>query len=361
MAISVFQEAAGESEFLDEILNQMDAPALAIFFGVVVAVFLVLFVARKLIDKTDHTQQFGRQLTMLGLTMAGIAAIVLALPIQANLIQALLGLIGLLLSAVIALSATTFMGNAMAGFMLRSLRNFKAGDFIRCGEHFGRVTERGLVHTEIQTEDSDLTTLPNLYLVTNPLTTVRSTGTIVSATVSLGYDVPRVAIEEHLLIAAKRTQLSDPFVQVLDLGDYSVTYRVAGFSSEVKQLLTLRSQLRASMMDGLHSAGIEIVSPSFMNQRAVGNSVIPEASRGAAPQSPERSVFDKAEAAETYEFVVTQHGELAAEIKELEKMIKAEGDAERKLRLEERKVAKERRLEKFGEVIEAHDRVRADE
>ena len=39
---------------------------------------------------------------------------------------------------------------------------------------FGRVTERGLFHTEIQTEDRDLVTLPNLYLVTNPVKVVRT-------------------------------------------------------------------------------------------------------------------------------------------------------------------------------------------
>jgi len=352
-----------ERDFIDDLLAQMNVPDFAIFAGVVFIVGLVLFVARRVIDKTEKAQQFGRQLTMLGLTLVGIAAIVLALPVQANLIQALLGMIGLVLSAVIALSATTFMGNAMAGFMLRSLQNFKVGDFIRCGEHFGRVTERGLVHTEIQTEDSDLTTLPNLVLVTNPLTTVRSTGTTVSATVSLGYDVSRRDIEACLLAAASQSQLSDPFVQILDLGDFAVTYRIAGFSKEVKELLTLRSRLRAAMMDELHTAEIEIVSPTFMNQRTVEHGVIPThtGEPGMAPSSSARNVFDKADAAETYEFIVTQRDELRAEIKELEKLAKSEEDQERKGRFEKRIAAKEKRLEQFDQVVEAHDKKLADE
>lgn len=350
-------------DFLIELTDQMNGPDLAIFAGVVFIVGLVLFVARRVIDKTEKAQQFGRQLTMLSLTLAGVAAVVLALPVQTNLIQALLGLIGLVLSAVIALSATTFMGNAMAGVMLRSLRNFKAGDFIRCGEHFGRVTERGLVHTEIQTEDSDLTTLPNLYLVTNPLTTVRSSGTTVSATVSLGYDVSRLEIEACLLSAAAKSKLSDPFVQIADLGDFSVTYRIAGFSEEVKQLLTLRSTLRGAMMDELHAAQIEIVSPTFMNQRAVENAMIPKADvrRATEVQSSARNVFDKADAAENYEFIVAQRDELEVEIKELQKLVKAESDSERKGRLEKRIVAKERRFEQFNSVVKVHDEKLSDE
>ena len=55
----------------------------------------------------------------------------------------LLALLGLALTAVIALSSTTFVANAMAGLMLRSVKSFRPGDFIRVGEQSGRVTERG--------------------------------------------------------------------------------------------------------------------------------------------------------------------------------------------------------------------------
>jgi small-conductance mechanosensitive channel len=67
----------------------------------------------------------------------------------------------------------------------------------------GKCRGAGRFHTEIQTDERTLTTLPNLYLVTNPVTTLRSSGTVVSATVSLGYDVPRGRIEELLLEAAR--------------------------------------------------------------------------------------------------------------------------------------------------------------
>ena len=47
--------------------------------------------------------------------------------------------------------------------------------------HRGRVSELGLLRTEIQTERRNLTTFPNLYLVTNPVTVVRSSGTFISS------------------------------------------------------------------------------------------------------------------------------------------------------------------------------------
>ena len=186
--------------------------------------------------------------------------------------------------------------------MLRIIKTFKPGDFVRIGEQFGRVTERGLFHTEIQTEDRDLMTFPNLYMVTSPVTVVMKSGTIISAQVSLGYDMPRSLIENYLCEAAESIGLQEPFVQVLELGDFSVNYRVAGFLAEVKQLLTVRSNLRKSIMDVLHNNNIEIVSPNFMNQRQLEKEkvFIPAMQHRAAKivqaadeESPESLIFDK--------------------------------------------------------------------
>ncbi len=122
--------------------------------------------------------------------------------------------------------------------MLRLLNSFRPGDVVRVREHFGRVTESGLFHTEIQTEDRDLTTLPNLHLVCNPVPVVHSEGTMISMSVSLGCDVDHRPVENLLREAAKTNGLKDSCVHVMELGDYSVTYRASGFLEEVKQLLT---------------------------------------------------------------------------------------------------------------------------
>ena len=212
-------------------------------------------------------ERLPRQMAMLVLTGLVVIVVVLTLPVSESTRGQLLALVGLVLTAMIALSSTTFVANAMAGLMLRSVRSFQPGDFIRIADHFGRVTERGLFHTEIQTEDRDLTTLPNLFLVSQPVSVVRASGTIVSATVSLGYDVATATVEPLLVTAAKAASLEDPFVHVMDVGDHSITYRIAGFLKDVKRLLSVRSDLRRQMIETLHGAGIEIVSPTFMNQR----------------------------------------------------------------------------------------------
>ena len=297
------------ARYPERMLGQADEPggidgALGWALLVVVAAAFGLVVWR--VDRWFSTRprSLVRPVGMLALTLAGLLALVLAAPVSDETRGDLIGLYGLALTAVIALASTTFVSNAMAGLMLRSLRNFAPGDFIKVGEDFGRVTERGLFHTEIQTEDSDLTTIPNLRLATTPTTVVRASGTIISATVSLGYDAPRGEVEAALLAAADHAGLREPFVQVMELGDFSVTYRFAGFLDEVKHLVSSRSRLRASAMDALHAAGIEIVSPTFTNRRPIGPEPVAPAAgggagAGASGGGAEKVMFDKAEEAAT--------------------------------------------------------------
>ncbi len=272
------------------------------------------------------SNRIARQLAMLALTAAGVVALVVSLPVGETTRGQLLSLLGILLSAAIALSSTTLIGNAMAGLMLRAVGNFRPGDFVQVDDRFGRVSERGLLHVEIQTEDRDLVTLPNLYLVSNPVKVVRSSGTMITATVSLGYDTPRTRVEELLVRAAHEAGLEEAYVQILDLGDFSVTYRACGFLAEVKQILSARTRLRAAMLDALHADGIEIVSATFMNQRVLPGDrpVIPEAEpvwrrrRASSSPAPEELVFDKAEAAGERSRMEEEQGSLNSRIQEIE-------------------------------------------
>lgn len=295
-----------------------------------------------------------RQFALLLLGLTGLLVVLLLVPMSDVMRGQVLSLLGLVLTGVIALSSTTFVANAMAGLMLRNVGNFRSGDFIRVGEQFGRVTLRGLFHTEIQTEDRELTTLPNLYLVNNPLTVVRTSGTIVSATLSLGYDIPRKRIEDLLKRAAEDIGLEEPFVQVRNLEDFSVSYRVAGFLAEIKQLLTARSNLQKSILDVLHGDGIEIVSPSFMNQRPLpdGYRVIPKTEfverrkkrKEPEEETPETLIFDKAEEAERLEWERKELVELKQHLEALE-VLKDEAAEAEHARIEAEIESARRRLE----------------
>ena len=283
--------------------------ALRVETGVIVGAALAgLLLVRLLLGWLENKRRvkpFYRHAIILGLTVVALVAATLTLrdPVRDQVLKFL----GVLFSAVLAFSSTTLVGNALAGVMLRTQRHFRGGDWVRVGDRLGQVSHRGLFFTTLQDELADLVTLPNIYLATHPVTVV-STPTFISTQVSLGYDVPRGEVDRLLIEAATSAGLEKPFVYVLELGDFSVLYRVSGRLQETGELLTRRSELRCRVLDALHAGGVEIVSPAFMNQRVLtaeerfipAPSGAPEPAAPAGP-APEAEIFDKGREAKNLE------------------------------------------------------------
>jgi small conductance mechanosensitive channel len=267
-----------------------------------------------------------------------ILVIVVVLPLSNETQGQILSLLGVVLTAVIALSSTTFVSNAMAGVMLQATQPFRPGDYIRVNDQFGRVTRRSLLNTVIQTEWRDLTTLPNLLLLNNPVTVLHREGTIIFAEVSIGYDVTYTRVEELMLKAGAEAGLEEPFVLVQELLDHAVAYRICGFLTSMNNLLSSRSNLRKTILEQMHGNGVEIVSPRFMNQRALDpdKKIIPQRpvvhdqnKPETASQAPEEKIFDKALAAADTEALKLKLEEVREEIKNKKALLKEAGRDEK--------------------------------
>ena len=303
----------------------------------VLIIILSFFVVKWIFNRIEGEKEkstITRQVVYVIIILLGALALAISLPIENSLKNQIIGLIGIVLSAGLAFSSTTLIGNALAGIMNANIKNFHLGDFIRIENYFGRVTKKGLFRTEIQTEDRNLTSLPNLYIANNPLKIIRESGTIISTTVSLGYDVNRSKIETFLLEAAKASGLTEPFVFITNLGDYSVTYKINGLLTDITKYLTATSQLNAKVMDHLHREGIEIVSPKFMNQRQVNDiQYIPAMTKERKPaldeKLPEELVFDKAIKADQIDDKIVSLEKIEEEIKQLKLASKDAKDKEK--------------------------------
>lgn len=278
-------------------------------------------------DRNHESDPFPRQLITLIAVIIAVISVVLVMPVDVSLRNQLLTLLGLAVTAIIAFSSTTFASNVLAGFMLRATRRLRPGNFISHDGDLGRITEIGLIQTELQTRHRNFTYLPNKALLSDKIVVINPEATIVSAEVSLGYDVHHSIAEQQLLRAADKCGLEDPHVRVRELGDFAVCYRIAGMLREVKLLITTGSDLRKAMLDCLHQAGIEIVSPSFMNQRPLTQEqvFIPQpAVRSRDPEpvpatgAPENVIFDKANEAERIEHLKDHREQLLARVRELQ-------------------------------------------
>ncbi len=313
------------------------------FFTTLFVIF-IYWLVRWVLQRQSRNRQDSKvlsQIVLFSILIVGFIAIILAIPMGESVKGQISGLIGIVISAVLALSSATFIGNGLAGIMLRSINNYKPGDFIRVGDILGRVSERGLFHTEIQTENRDLITLPNLHLATNPVQVIRASGTFISATVSLGYDVNHNKVREILIRSAEKIGLKDAFVQVIELGDFSIVYKVFGLLTDAKTIISAQTRLYCSMLDELHDGRIEIVSPSFMNQRQVNDALfIPKKAKKSEvtnqPDKVEEKIFDKAEQAESIEKRKETIAEVNAKILDLTEVLKKSEDPLEKTEIQKR-------------------------
>lgn len=299
----------------------------------------------------------GGALVLQLLTWAGAVilalAFVVALPLTDTIRGQILSLLGIVLTALIALSSTTFVSNAMAGVMLQVTKPFRPGDFIEVNGVFGRVTRRSLVHTRLQTETRDFTTLPNMLLVNQPVKVLHREGTIIQAEVSLGYDVDHHQAEAQLIQAALAAQLDEPYVLVIELLDHAVVYRVAGFLADFNTPISARSHLRRQILDTLHQANIEITSPSVVAQRQQrgdtrtlpAQTVRQKANVQGLETTPEQKIFDSADEAAAKEQIKLDIMDLKEQISTQKTLIKTmekdqRGTQERRLEHFEHKLAR---------------------
>jgi small conductance mechanosensitive channel len=334
-------------------------PALLNTIGTGILLYLVFrFINRK--NKTSPETSWVWQGLFILFVIFGVVGVIISFPISTETRGQILNVLGIAITAVIAMSSTSLVGNLMASLMLKVVGSIHAGDFIKVNGHLGRVSEQGILHTEIQNEDRTLTTIPNLYLINNPFTVVRSGGTIVSTTLSLGYDVSRVRIEKCLLEAASRTGLNDSYVQVLNLGDFSVTYKISGFLEKVRFLISVQCDLRENVLDVLHENNIEIVSPTFMNQRVLDkNQTFIAKINGFEKRfleenetHPEDLIFDKAEQAESKEALKRILKKVEMKLQDINKELKKEGHSEESMNeLQSKKEHYQARFDKLTEYL----------
>ena len=280
-----------------ELMRYFPLAAVAISAAVILGLGHYLLLARH--ADLGSEAKLPRQLILLVMTVATVVLMIIVAPLPPELQNNVLGLLGVLLSGVIALSSAAFVTNFMAAVMLRVTRPFKVGDFIRVNDFFGKVSARGLFDTEIQTENRELISIPNATFINRGVTVMRSSGVIISSTVSLGYELSVAEVEPLMLEAAQRSGLSDPFVHIVSLDNFAISYKVAGLLEDVERVLTAHSELNRQLLFVIHGAGMEIASPSITRHitQDADTRIMPARERppvASATADAEEIVFDKA-------------------------------------------------------------------
>lgn len=182
--------------------------------------------------------------------------------------------ISVLVGLMVSLGSTGFVNQLMSGLVIVYARTFRTGDFVLADKTLGTVSEIGLLSTKIITRHREEVTIPNAVLANTPVTNFSRlavpNGSILSTTVSIGYDTPWRQVHAMLEMAAERTEGiredQAPRILQLSLADFYIVYELSVTLLKPEGRIAILSKLHQNIQDVFNEHGVQIMSPHFERQ-----------------------------------------------------------------------------------------------
>lgn len=193
------------------------------------------------------------------------------------------------LSLVLGLALQDTLGNLFAGLSLQLERPYGVGDFIRVGEHEGRVAQMSWRSTRIETFRKEAVTLPNNVIAKEHLINFSRGGQPVAIDLSIGtaYAAAPNFVKQEVLETLREAPLvlndPPPLVAVSAFGDSAVTYLVRFYVKDYASVPRARDQVLSQLWSRFGRDGIEIPFPQrvvHLRQPAPAQRETPEALLG---------------------------------------------------------------------------------
>jgi small-conductance mechanosensitive channel len=176
--------------------------------------------------------------------------------------------VGLLLS----IGSAGTVNQAVSGLMLMYSRALRVGDYVQIGETVGTVVALGMFSTRIRTPWGEIVSFPNAVIVgtttKNYSREEETGGTLLTTTVTIGYNAPWRQVHAMLIEAAMRTEglLKEPLPRVLQrsLSDYYVEYTLGARIAEPQTRIAVLDTLHRNIQDVFNEYGVQIMSPHYV-------------------------------------------------------------------------------------------------
>ncbi|MGE0641735.1 MAG: mechanosensitive ion channel family protein [Thermoanaerobaculia bacterium] len=228
-------------------------------------------VAEKRIRLGDFDPEWA--LPTLGLVRLAIIALaaVVAYPyIPGSGSDAFKGL-SLFFGVLFSLGSSSAVSNVVSGYSLLYRRAFRDGDRIAVGDVVGDVVKRRLQSTHLRTTKNEEVVIPNSAVaardIKNFSALARTEGLILHTTAGIGYETPWRQVEAMLTEAALRTpgilREPPPFVLILELADFAVTYELNARTDDAAAMPRLYTLLHQNVLDVFNEYGVQIMTPAY--------------------------------------------------------------------------------------------------
>lgn len=236
---------------------------LAFAFGTVrLGVSVVLWTRRRLSSKS--TAKIHRDVADFLLYVA-TAIPILKTQLQLD-VTTLLGT-SAVLSLVLGFALQDTLGNLFSGLSLQLDRPYQVGDFIRVGQHEGRVVQTSWRSTRIETLRREQITLPNALTAKEPIINYSKGGQPVAIDLTIGtaYAAPPTKVKAEILeaIAESSLILKDPapWVRTWSFEESAVKYTVRVWMKDFADVPHVHDEVFARLWYRFGRAGIEIPFP----------------------------------------------------------------------------------------------------
>lgn len=170
-------------------------------------------------------------------------------------------------AVVLGLALQDTLGNAIAGLALQVDRPYHVGDWIRVGEHQGRVAQITWRATTLRTRDNMLVALPNNVVSRDAITNYSAPAppTRVWVDVGVSYLTPPNEVKAAIAEAIDHVPLAlgtpPADVLILEFASSAITYRARCFVLDFERADLVQDQLRSAIWYTFQRRGLDIPYP----------------------------------------------------------------------------------------------------
>lgn len=171
------------------------------------------------------------------------------------------------LTAVIGLALQSTMSNLFAGLSLQSDTSLNAGDWVKVGEHVGRIVQVKWRTTELVTKDGDAVSIPNGQLIVNTIVNYSKPAKAHRRVIRVGFAYRHApnAVKSILLEAARSSPgviaSPEPDCIFVDFGPSEIVYALRFWIDDFARDSPIEGEVRTRIWYAARRAGLEIPYP----------------------------------------------------------------------------------------------------